>query len=59
MQAVGRLIRSENDKGVALLIDQRYLTNSYQSLFKKEWENFEVVVKPEEVTSIIQKFLQK
>lgn len=59
MQAVGRLIRSEKDRGVALLIDERYLTNEYRSLFKKEWEDYEVVTSPEDMTKSIQRFLKK
>ena len=39
MQAVGRLIRSENDHGMALLIDSRYKGRSYSFLFKKVWKN--------------------
>ena len=38
MQAVGRVIRTENDKGRVLLIDDRYYTLKYKSLFPKEWE---------------------
>lgn len=36
-QAVGRIIRTENDKGRALLIDDRYITNKYQALLPNEW----------------------
>ncbi len=36
-QAVGRIIRTENDKGRALLIDDRYITNKYQMLLPSEW----------------------
>ena len=39
MQAVGRLIRTESDKGVALLIDERYSYSTYRSLFKNRWTN--------------------
>ena len=59
MQAVGRLIRSENDKGVALLIDERYMHHNYRSLFKKEWDNYEVIFNQEDLILSIQKFLQK
>ena len=38
LQAVGRVIRTENDRGVVLLIDQRYATHRYRSLFPVEWE---------------------
>ena len=59
MQAVGRLIRSEEDKGVALLMEQRYCTNEYRSLFKKEWDHYEVTFSREEMSKMIQKFFQK
>ncbi|MDR3593314.1 ATP-dependent DNA helicase [Clostridium sp.] len=36
-QAVGRIIRTENDKGRALLIDDRYITNKYKMLLPNEW----------------------
>ena len=58
MQAVGRLIRSESDRGVALLVDERYLTYEYRSLFRKEWDNYEVVISKDELPDILQKFLQ-
>lgn len=38
MQSVGRVIRTENDKGRALLIDDRYYTNKYINLLPKEWK---------------------
>jgi len=37
MQAAGRVIRSENDKGVILLIDDRFTNPSYLALFPNEW----------------------
>ena len=37
LQAVGRLIRSEDDQGAALLIDQRFLESRYEDLFPKWW----------------------
>jgi Rad3-related DNA helicase len=37
LQAAGRVIRSETDTGVILLIDERFSYGSYQSLFPKEW----------------------
>ncbi|MEG0977654.1 MAG: ATP-dependent DNA helicase [Bacilli bacterium] len=42
-QAVGRLIRSPQDCGAALLIDTRYSYKNYISLFKKEWMHYTVV----------------
>lgn len=43
MQAVGRLIRTENDTGIALLIDNRFSNKRYNDLFKLTWSNFKVV----------------
>ncbi len=58
MQAVGRLIRSENDKGAALLIDERYMWNDYRILFKKEWEHYEVVYNENDIKESLQKFFK-
>ncbi|MGN0026107.1 MAG: ATP-dependent DNA helicase, partial [Clostridium sp.] len=38
MQAAGRVIRTERDKGRILLIDDRYYTLKYRSLLPREWE---------------------
>lgn len=38
MQAVGRVIRREEDKGRVLLIDDRYRSLKYKSLLPREWE---------------------
>ena len=37
MQAAGRVIRSEQDRGVILLIDERYSNYQYRNLFPAEW----------------------
>jgi DNA excision repair protein ERCC-2 len=36
-QAVGRVIRTENDRGAILLIDPRFDKHDYRSLFPHEW----------------------
>ena len=56
MQAVGRLIRTENDKGIALLIDDRYCAPPYSSVFENEWNDYEVIMNTDELKEIIQKF---
>lgn len=38
LQAAGRVIRTEDDEGRLLLIDDRYFTNKYKELLPKEWE---------------------
>lgn len=59
MQALGRVIRSETDRGAVLLIDERYLTNDYRDLFKSEWHKYEVAFSPKEVSDILQDFFIK
>ena len=59
MQAVGRVIRSETDKGAVLLIDERYMHRQYNALFKREWSNYKIVYSPNEVSKIITKFFEK
>jgi DNA excision repair protein ERCC-2 len=36
-QAAGRVIRTETDRGVVLLIDQRYANQRYRTLLPDEW----------------------
>jgi DNA excision repair protein ERCC-2 len=37
LQAAGRVIRSEKDKGVVLLMDERFSSSVYQNIFPREW----------------------
>ena len=59
MQALGRVIRSEDDKGAVLLIDERYLLNEYRDLFKAEWREYEVAFNKEEISAITKDFFKK
>jgi DNA excision repair protein ERCC-2 len=43
LQAAGRVIRSEEDRGVILLVDERFSWQQYNSLFPKEWQPFRVL----------------
>lgn len=56
MQALGRVIRSENDRGVALLIDDRYLTESYHDLFKDRYSHYEVVTSIDDIKEQVENF---
>ena len=42
LQAAGRVIRTEKDRGVVLLIDQRYATIRYRSLLLRQWSTARV-----------------
>ena len=59
MQAVGRVIRSEKDRGVALLIDDRYLSKTYNELFEDKWSNYDVVTSVNEIDEEVKAFWNK
>lgn len=44
LQAGGRVIRTEQDKGVIALLDERFNYRQYRQLFPKEWEKNEKTV---------------
>ena len=56
MQAVGRVIRSENDKGIAVLIDERFSESRYTALYPENWSHYTVVNTEKELTIKIKKF---
>lgn len=38
LQAAGRVIRTDEDRGVILLLDERFASAAYKKLFPREWE---------------------
>ncbi|GAA0178137.1 ATP-dependent DNA helicase [Clostridium sediminicola] len=59
MQAVGRVIRTEEDKGVALLIDDRFTSNKYTKLFPYEWNHFYKIKKRQDIDVFLKNFWEK
>lgn len=45
LQSAGRVIRTADDVGIIALLDDRFCQFSYQKMFPREWEHFEVVTK--------------
>ena len=43
LQAAGRVIRTAEDVGIVVLLDDRFLSPSYQGLFPREWTEYEAV----------------
>lgn len=43
LQAAGRVIRTAEDVGTVLLLDERFLQSTYQALFPREWDHIEVI----------------
>ena len=42
LQAAGRVIRTVQDLGVIVLLEERFLQKEYQKLFPREWEGFQI-----------------
>lgn len=43
LQACGRVIRTEEDRGILCLIDERYLNFSYRRCFPNHWQKIQVM----------------
>ena len=56
LQAVGRVIRTETDKGIAVLIDDRYAEPKYRSLFPSEWKNAKFARNAQSLAEIASRF---
>ncbi len=40
LQSAGRVIRTDEDRGVILLLDDRFRDSRYREVFPREWENY-------------------
>ncbi len=40
LQSAGRVIRTDEDRGVILLLDERFRDGRYQEVFPREWKDF-------------------
>lgn len=56
MQAAGRVIRTPQDKGVVLLIDNRFVMQDYRRLMPPHWNNLKTVYSMAELAQELQKF---
>jgi Rad3-related DNA helicase len=43
LQAAGRLIRTEDDRGVIALLDERFRSSEYKLIFPKHWGSISTV----------------
>jgi len=53
LQAAGRVIRTETDKGIVLLLDERFNYNYYKQLFPEHWKHCKIVRNPAQLEKII------
>lgn len=42
LQSAGRVIRTEKDKGIIVLLDDRFLQEQYRAVFPREWKEIKV-----------------
>ena len=56
IQAVGRVIRTETDRGCAILFDDRFTTRKYLRLYPKVWSHLEVCNDVGELNNMIKDF---
>ncbi len=54
LQAAGRVIRTETDRGVILLLDERFLQERYRRLYPAHWQP--EVVRPDNVEKRLKEF---
>ena len=59
LQASGRVIRSENDKGIVLLIDERFSNSYYKKMFPIHWNSYKEVTNLEKLSLYIEDFWNK
>lgn len=55
LQAAGRVIRTEEDKGVIALLDERFINRSYTEIFPREWTGT-VTCKEDDMKEKVQAF---
>ncbi len=56
LQAAGRVIRREDDRGVIVLIDDRYADERIKMLFPDHWQNIQYAGKSIELAEIVTEF---
>ncbi len=56
LQATGRVIRTETDQGVIVLLDERFMHARYRQLFPAHWRGHQVVVNPQALKEKLDRF---
>lgn len=59
LQAAGRVIRTERDKGIVLLIDSRYRAGRYRRLFPPHWSHLQSVESPAQLSLLLRDFWRR
>lgn len=56
LQATGRVIRTETDQGVIVLIDERFTHARYRRLFPAHWRGFQVIQNTTDISNKLTRF---
>jgi len=59
LQAVGRVIRREEDRGVAVLVDDRYAEPKYRALYPAHWSAVQYAGNASSLAEIMRRFWEK
>ena len=59
LQAVGRVIRRQDDRGIAVLIDDRYAEPKYRTLFPSFWQRVSYTSNPSSLAEVARRFWKK
>lgn len=56
LQAAGRVIRTADDKGIVVLVDDRYATPAYRRLYPSHWKNVQYAGNAKSLAEISRRF---
>jgi len=56
LQATGRVIRTESDRGIIVLIDERFTHARYRRLFPEQWGRYQIVQSEAEISQRLARF---
>ena len=59
LQAAGRVIRREGDRGVVVLVDVRYAEPKYRALFPEHWKGVQYTGNARSLAEIVRRFWEK
>jgi Rad3-related DNA helicase len=59
LQAAGRVIRREEDRGIVVLLDDRYETPAYTHLFPSHWMHLRYARNPKNLAEMVRDFWER
>jgi len=59
IQAIGRVIRTEEDRGIGILFDDRYSHSKYRVLYPRNWSHAKTIKRNTYIQNYLEKFWKK